>query len=128
MPFNLRIMFRGMDPSESAEALVRRHADELGEFSGRITSCRVTLETAHSRHQQGKLYQVHIDVSVPGKHVLVNRSHDGNHAHEDLYVAIRDAFDAARRQLQDQMRRLDGATKAHEAPTNRTGRSHVSGL
>ena len=54
---------------------------------------------------------------MPGKHLLVNRNHHDNHAHEDLHVAIRDAFDAARRQVQDQMRRLDGATKVHEAPT-----------
>lgn len=117
MPPNLQIMFRGMDPSESAEAQVRRRAEELDEFSDRIASCRVTLESAHRRRHQGKLYQVHIDIAVPGKHVLINRSHDANHAHEDLHVAIRDAFDAARRRLQDQMRKLDGATKAHEAPT-----------
>lgn len=120
MPPNLQIMFRNMDPSESAEAQVRRRADELDEFSDRIVSCRVTLEAAHRRHHQGTLYQVHIDVSVPGKHVVVNRNQHDNHAHEDLHVAIRDAFDAARRQLQDQMRRLDGVTKQHDAPT--TGR------
>lgn len=120
MPANLQIMFRGMDPSESAEAQVRRRADELDEFSDRIVSCRVTLEAAHRRRHQGKLYQVHVDISVPGRHVLVNRSHDENHAHEDLHVAIRDAFDAARRQLQDHMRRLDGVIKAHEEPA--TGR------
>ena len=62
MPLNLQIMFRGMDPSESAEAQVRRRAEELDEFSDRINSCRVTLEAAHRHHRQGKLYQVHIDV------------------------------------------------------------------
>jgi ribosome-associated translation inhibitor RaiA len=102
MPYNLSILFRGMDPSRSAEAEVRRRAGELDDFSNRIASCRVTLEAPHRRRHQGKLYEVHIDIAVPGRHVLVTRGHDVNHQHENLYVAIRDAFDAARRQLQDQ--------------------------
>lgn len=102
MTFNLSIMFRGMDPSGSAEAEVRRRAGELDEFSDRITSCRVTLGAPHRRRHQGKLYEVHIDIAVPGRHVLVTRGHDANHQHENLYVAIRHAFDAARRRLQDQ--------------------------
>jgi ribosome-associated translation inhibitor RaiA len=102
MPFNLRITFRGMETSPSAEAEVHRCASGLGECCNRIASCRVTLETPHRRHHQGKLYHVHIDIAVPGRHVLVTHGHDANHQHENIYVAIRDAFDAARRQLQEQ--------------------------
>ncbi len=102
MPFNLSIMFRGMDPSGPAEAEVRRRAVQLDDVTDRIASCRVTLGATHRRRHQGKLYQVHIDIAVPGRHVLVTRGNDANHQHENLYVAIHDAFDAARRQLQDQ--------------------------
>jgi cold shock CspA family protein/ribosome-associated translation inhibitor RaiA len=117
MSLNLQILFRNMDASPSAEAQVRRRAAELEEFSDRISTCRVILETAHRHHRRGKLYQVSIDIAVPGKHVVANRNPGDDHAHEDIHVAIRDAFDAARRQLQDHMRRLEGITKLHEAPT-----------
>ena len=109
MPFDLQILFRNMDASPAAEAQVRRRAEELEEFSDRIETCRVILEVAQRQRRHGKLYQVHIDLAVPGRHVVVNRNHDDDHAHEDIYVAIRDSFDAARRQLQDHMRRHDGS-------------------
>ena len=110
MPLNLQITFRDMDTSPSVEAQVRHRVEELEEISDRIETCRVIIEAAHRHHRQGKLYQVHIDIAVPGRHVVVNRNPGEDHAHEDLHVAIRDAFDAARRQLQDRMRRLDGVT------------------
>ena len=66
------------------------------------------------RHRQGTIYHVRVDLTVPGGEVVVNREPGEDHAHEDLHVAIRDAFDAARRRLQDRMRRLDGQTKLHE--------------
>ncbi len=114
MPADVQISFHGMDASPSAEAKVRRKAEELQQFSDRITACRVTLEAAHRRHRQGTLYNVRIDLSVPGGKIVANRDPGEDHAHEDLHVAIRDAFDAARRRLQDHMRRLDGQVKQHE--------------
>jgi len=95
---------------------VRRRAEELQQFSDRVSACRVTLEAAHRRHRQGTIYQVRVELAVPGGKIVVNREPGEDHAHEDMHVAIRDAFDAARRRLQDHMRRLDGQTKQHEAP------------
>jgi cold shock CspA family protein len=76
----------------------------------------VALEAVHRRHRQGTIYRVRIDLTIPGGEVIVNREPAENHAHEDLHVAVRDAFDAARRRLQDHMHRLGGQTKQHSAP------------
>ena len=116
MPADVQISFRGMAASPSVEAQVRHRAEELQRFSDRITACRVMLEGAHRHHRQGKIYHVSVDLTVPGGEVVVNREPGVDHAHEDLHVAIRDAFDAARRQLQDHMHRLDGKMKQHETP------------
>lgn len=116
MPADVQISFRGMESSPSAEAQVRRRAEDLQQLSDRISACRVMLEAAHRRHRQGTIYHVRVDLTVPGGNVVVGREPGEDHAHEDLHVAIRDAFDAARRRLQDHMRRLDGQTKQHVAP------------
>ena len=54
----------------------------------------------------------------PGGTLVIDREPGEDHAHEDMRVAVRDAFDAARRRLQDRMRKLDGNVKqrATEAP------------
>ena len=116
MSADLQITFRGMDSSPSVEEQVRRRAAELEQFSDRISGCRVTLEAAHRHHRQGRIYQVRVDLSVPGGKLMVSREPGEDHAHEDIHVAIRDAFDAARRRLQDHMHRLDGKTKQRETP------------
>lgn len=116
MSNDLQISFRGMDPSPSAEAQVRKRAEELGQVSDRLSICRVMMEAAHRHHRHGRIYHVRVDLSVPGGPIVVNREPGENHAHEDLHVAIRDAFDAARRRLQDHMRRLNGHASQHELP------------
>lgn len=100
MPFALHIAFRNMDASESAEALVRQRAEELDQYAFRISACRVVLDCVHRQNHVGRLYSVHIDLTVPGDTVVVSRDAGSNHLHDDLQVAIRDAFDTARRQLQ----------------------------
>ena len=119
MPVEVQITFRGMEVSPSVEAQVRRRADELFQFSDRITACRVVLEAAHRRHRQGMIYNVRIDLTVPGGPLVIDREPGEDHAHEDMRVAVRDAFDAARRRLQDHMQKLDGRVKqrATETPT-----------
>jgi hypothetical protein len=52
---------------------------------------------AGGRHRQGTIYHVRVDLTAPGGEVVVNREPGEDHTHEDLHVAIRDAFDAARR-------------------------------
>ena len=95
---------------------MRELAVHLEQFHDRITSCHVTVQAPHHHHHQGQLYDVRIQVRVPGRDIVVNREGSNNHAYEDVYVALRDAFDAAARRLEDQVRRRDHRTRAHEAP------------
>jgi ribosome-associated translation inhibitor RaiA/cold shock CspA family protein len=116
MRLPLQITFRNMDPSPALEARIRGRAEELDRFFDRITSCRVIVQCRHRRHQQGKLFEVCIDLTVPGREIAVGRGNGTNHAHEDAHVAVRDAFDAARRQLEDHAGTRRGALKLHTVP------------
>lgn len=113
----LQIMFRHMDPSPALEARIRRRVDELDQFFGRITACRVVVERRHHRHAQGNLFEVRVDLVVPGFEVVAGSGSGVNHAHEDAHVAVRDAFDALRRRLEDHARVRRGAVKRHGEAT-----------
>ena len=112
----LHISFRGMEPSQKATERIEKRVDRLEKFFDRITSCRVVVSAPHRHHHKGKLYHVAISLGVPGGELVVNRDPAGKHAHEDVYVALRDAFNALRRQLRDHVRRKRGETKTHEVP------------
>lgn len=112
----LQITFRDIPASAAIEAVIREKAAKLDQFYNHIMSCRVIVEAPHGHHHKGKLYHVIVDLTVPGEELVVNRSPAKHHAHEDVYVAIRDAFDAARRQLQAFARKQRGDTKHHEPP------------
>lgn len=114
MRLPLRITFKGMDRSEAVEAAVKERAEKLDRFCDDIMGCRVVVEAAHRRHHQGKLYDVRIDITMPKEEIVVNREPGLDHAHEDVYVAVRDAFDAARRRLEDYVRRRRRNVKIHE--------------
>jgi ribosome-associated translation inhibitor RaiA len=117
MELPLQLQFRNLDHSPAIEAAVRKHVEKLKSFNGDIISCRVAIESPHKHQYKGKLYHVVVDVRVPGKEIVVSRAPDDQQAHEDVYVAIRDAFDAARRQIQDYVRIRRGKVKAHVPPT-----------
>lgn len=114
MQLPLQIVFRNMEPSPAIEAKVRERADKLERFAERIMSCRVAVEERHRHHRQGNLFHVRIDVKLPGTEIVANREPAEHHAHEDVYVAIRDAFDAVQRQLEDHVRLRRGDVKTHE--------------
>jgi ribosome-associated translation inhibitor RaiA len=97
----LQITFHQVPHSPALEADVRKWVDELATFFDRIISCRVLIEVPHRHHHRGRLYRVRIEIGVPGDHVVVDRSPDEDGAHADPYVAVRDAFRAAKRQLED---------------------------
>jgi ribosomal subunit interface protein len=115
MQLPLEIHFHNLDRSPALEAAVREAAGKLEQFADSIMSCRVTVEGQSKRHQQGNLFAVHVDVRYAGGEVVVSREPSAHHAHEDVYVAVRDAFKAARRQLQDRMRVQRGDVKPHPA-------------
>jgi len=116
MQLPLQITFRHMEPSPAVEAAIRQHATRLERFSERITACRVVVEAPHRHQQKGKLYSIRIDLTVPGEKIPITQKGDQNHAHEDIYVAIRDGFNAASRVLEDHVRKFRGAIKSHEVP------------
>jgi len=97
----LDVQFQNLDPSTAVEKSVRKYAERLDRFYPDIMSCRVTLEASHKHQHKGNLYHVVVDIKIPGDEIVVSRAPDDEQAHEDIYVAIRDAFSAARRQLQD---------------------------
>lgn len=114
MSFEPQITFRGMDPSPAVEARIREHAEKLARFHDRIMSCRVVVQAPHRRRLHGNLYQVRVDLKVPSREIVVNREPSQNHAYEDINVAIRDAFAAVARQLEDVARERRGDVKTHE--------------
>jgi ribosomal subunit interface protein len=114
MQIPLQITFRNIEHSDFIEAGIREKAEKLEQFVEHMTSCRVVVEAPHKHHNKGVIYRVKIDITLPGKEIVVNHHSDEHHAHEDVYVAIRDAFDAARRQLEDYIRRQRGKVKRHE--------------
>ncbi len=116
MQLPLQITFRHMDSSPAVEARIRERLAELERFFDRIISCRVVVESRHPRRRQGNLFRVRVDLKVPGAEVVVGRDPAAHHAHEDVYVAVRDAFDAARRLLEDHVREDRGDVKTHAVP------------
>lgn len=120
MDVPLELSFRNMDASDAVEAKVRERVDKLETYFGRINSCRVVIEAPHRHHHKGKVYHVRIEIGVPGNTIIVDRDPGQHHAHEDVYVAVRDAFDAARRQLEDHARKSAGRLKTHEVPSHGT--------
>jgi ribosome-associated translation inhibitor RaiA len=120
MQIPTQIVFRGIPHSDAVETQVRRHAAKLEQFRDNITSCRVTIERAGKHQHQGIQYHVNIDIGVPGEEIVVGH----RHPREDLYVAVRDAFDAAARRLQERTRVQRREVKVHDVPFH----GHVSKL
>ena len=105
----LQIVMRGMTASEAIFAAIRKHVIKLDRFCDHIMSCRVTVELSARHKDDGKLFGVRVDLSVPGDEILSTHSHE----REDVYVAMRDAFDAVLRRLEDYVRERRGYVKRH---------------
>lgn len=113
MKLPLQVVFRNMEPSDAVSAVIRDHVDRLGAFYEHIISCRVVVELHHRHHHKGNLYHVRIDLKVPDAEIVAGREPSEHRTYEDVYVAVRDAFDALRRQLEDHARRRRGDIKSH---------------
>jgi ribosomal subunit interface protein len=110
----LKLTIHGVDRSEALEARIRAKVEKLEEFFDHITTCHVVVELPHKHQQQGSQFNVRIDIVVPGNEIVVTRDHA-----EDIYVALRDAFDAASRQLKDYAQKLRRDVKNHEPKRSR---------
>ena len=131
----VQITFRNMQPSEAVAARARAEAAKLDRYFDRITSCRVVVEALHRHHKWGEQFHVRIELGVPGEEIVVRHAPslrgalahtdtskwlkhlEAGGAHKDVYVTMRDAFKAARRRLEDYVRRLRGDVKVHARVT-----------
>jgi len=110
----LQISFHGLDHSDAIEARIREKAATLERLAQHVIGLHVTVDAPHGRHHKGTLYSVRIDLRLPNGELAVSRTHRHDHSHEDVYAAIRDAFDAASRQLESHLRRQRGMVKHHD--------------
>ena len=94
----VQISLHGIAPSKALQKSIVEKAGKLERVYDRIVGCRVVL-MAEGHQRQGKQFCVHIGVKVPGSEIAVSRQHD-----EDVQVALREAFGAARRSLEDYAR------------------------
>lgn len=113
MSVPLQLTVRGMEASETIDVLVRDQVDRLAPFADRISHCHVTVEAPSHRHAQGGQFRVAVELTLPGRDVVARREPGPHAGHEDVHVAVREAFKAARRQLVEKSDRVrDGR---HEA-------------
>ncbi len=97
----LQITFRHLLPSPSLEARVRESVKRLKRFNERITSCRIVIGAPAGHRSKGAPFTIKVDLTVPGRNFCVDTERVENPAHLDVYVALHDAFETLRRQLQD---------------------------
>ena len=96
-----QVLFRGVDHSDAVEEAAQKRAEKLERYSDQIQSLRVTVESPHNNHHKGKVYRVGVEAFIPNHDIVVNHDQHDKHAHEDIYVAIRDTFDAVERRIKE---------------------------
>ena len=104
----IQIQFHGMEASPVLEAAAREKAGKLDRYFDELMACRVDIELQHKHHHQGRPYAVRVDLTLRGHEITASRVH-----HEDVYEALRDAFDRIRRQLEDVVQQDRGEKKQH---------------
>jgi ribosomal subunit interface protein len=114
MQVPLEISTRLIQLSPALEADLRKRATRLERYYDRITSCRIAVEGPGNHHNEGGPFRVRLDITVPGAELVANKEA------EDLNTAVRDAFQAAERQVDEFSQRRRGDVKTPVGPP--TGR------
>jgi len=112
----LELVFDDVESSPAVEQRVRERVGRLERFYDGITSCHVALSTPHRHQRKGRHWSVRIEVRVPGTELVTSREPGDVEAHEDLLVAIRDAFDAMERELNAWHAKIQGDVKTQVPP------------
>lgn len=113
MQIPLQITFRNMESSEAVADNIRKWVAKLEKVSWDLIACRVVVEAPHPHKQKGGHFHTRIDLTLPGREIVVNREPAAHHSHVDAHVSIRDAFENARRLLSEEVRRRQGEVKGH---------------
>jgi ribosome-associated translation inhibitor RaiA len=109
----LEISFKGLDKSTAIEAKIAEKAAKLEKHFDRMTHCRVVVAAPHKHSHKGKTYEIKIDIGIPGTApLIVTHESPVGPAQEDLKIALRDAFEAAGRRLDDLVEKMKGASRA----------------
>ena len=134
-----QVTFRGLAQSDALEADIQERVAWLEQFYAGIVRCRVLVEVPHRHRQDGRHFHVRVEMTVPGGAPIVvshepslhgplkdveesahRKESDIESVHRYARVAVHEAFDAARRRLQDFAREQRGAVKTHEVPAHGT--------
>jgi ribosomal subunit interface protein len=99
MTNQFQVVFHNLNQTDAIREAVNKRVDKLKRFCDQVITGRVVLDSPHNHHHKGKVYSVSLEIHTPILEVQVKQDQHDNHAHEDLYVAIRDAFNVAERQL-----------------------------
>lgn len=110
-----QIDFQGLESSPALRARIEQWIGRLEKLYGRTTACRVVVKAPGGRHRTGGLFEVNVHIALPdGREVRVERTPPADERFQDAYFAVNEAFKHARRQLQDQVKRMRGFVKTHE--------------
>ena len=113
MAINLQIAYRDFSAPMLAEERIRERVDKLEAMHPRMTSLQVVAEQLERRHTKGKLYRLRLVASMPGRQIAIEKGHADKHAHEDFFVAMRDAFNALEQRLKKFTDKQNGDVKEH---------------
>ena len=119
MQVPLQITFRGLSASPALEARIRASAEKLEHFYGRVMRCHVSVEATSREHHVGHQFQVHIALTVPGAEIVAIRQSSAGGS-ESVFVALRDAFAAVTRQLEDHVRKVRSRARGNEGRVQRS--------
>lgn len=119
MVIPVQVTFRNMSTSETLEAAVRERARKLDRFHPHIMACRVAVEAARPRQMRGNTFHVRVDVTVAHGEIVASGNTSVPTPHENVYIAVREAFDDVRRRLEEHAQRIRGEVKRHSL--RRTG-------
>lgn len=103
-----QITYRGIPHSPAMDARIRELTTKLEDSHPKITFCHVVVDELDRHRTKGNLFEVRIDLHVPGREIFAS------HTDQDAYVAINLAFDTAHRQVQDEVRMKRGEVKHHQ--------------
>lgn len=109
----LKIDYKNYEDHPDLSSLIQDQVEKLEKFFDRITSCHIVVSRPHNRRQNGNNYHVHIDLHMPGNVVVINREPERDSRHDDVSLAIRDAFKAAKKSMQCYIDKLRNEIKYH---------------